>query len=374
MRTLSPFFAALACLAPLGAQNVGLQLTNGVDSYIDVPYAPTLVPRSGITFEAWITYDETTLGPGYRWPTLVRQNSTPGLETFMLRVDAGNVNNRNLLWMVRTTNGTRSVIWPFAPTQLANWTHVAGTYDGTNVRLLVNGAEVMSTAATGAIVDAGNTLRLGNGDLSSPGIEQWNGQIDEVRLWPFARTAAEITSTMNYELVAIPGEASNWNLNGNPLDGSGSNHGQLINAPNFAANTLNLQVSALNAANFGSATTGCNGLPRAVQSSLARVNNAAFAVGAIRTTATGSGILWLGTLALTTPINFLGVNFWIDPTAPNVQVSVPGGPLGYARIPLPIPNNRFLANRQLVLQTIWTQPGCAVPLFASDGLAFIIVP
>lgn len=213
--------AALALALPIAAQNVGLKLTNGIDAYLDAPYDPSIVPRSGITVEAWITYDESTLGTGYRWPTIVRQNPAAGSEVYMLRVDAGNVNNRNLKWAVLTANGRYQIIWPFASGQFIPWTHLAATYDGTALRLFVNGVEVASTPANGgAIANTGNALRIGNGDLSAPGAEEWNGEIDEVRLWPFARTAAEIQSTMNYELALVPGEVSTWNLNGTGADSS----------------------------------------------------------------------------------------------------------------------------------------------------------
>jgi hypothetical protein len=369
--TLAVTFAALSVLP---AQNTGLNLTNGVDAYVDVPYAPTVVPRSGITFEAWITYNDATLGSGWRWPTVVRQNSTPGAETFMLRVNAGQTNTRTLLWMVRTTSGIRQAQWNFTAGQLTTWTHVAGTYDGVEVRLYINGAQVVSVPGTGAITDTGGSLRIGNGDLSAAGIEEWNGEIDEVRLWPFARTAGEIAATMNLELSAAPGEVSTWNLNNNANDSSGSNNGQLISNPTFGPNTLNLTAASVGGANFGTASTGCSGLPRAVQSTLARIGSTDFAVGAIRSTATGSGLFWLSTASLSMPINIFGINLWINPAAPGVQVAVPGGPLGYARIPLPIPNNAFLANRTLMIQTIWAEVTCATPLFASDGLAFVIVP
>jgi len=374
MRSSCLLLALPALCSPLAAQNFGLRLTNGVDAYVDVPYAATLVPRSGITLEAWVTYDDTTIGSGYRWPTVVRQNSTPGAETYMLRVNAANNNSLVLGFMVRTASGPRTVSWGFTSGQLNTWTHLAGTYDGSLLRLFVNGTEVASAASTGAIVDTGNSFRIGNGDLTTVGIEEWNGEIDEVRLWPFARTAGEIASTMNLELTSAPGEVSTWNLNNSGQDSSGSNHGMLVNSPTFAANTLTLTTSTLGAMNFGTATAGCSGQPRAVQSSVARVGSQVFAVGAIRSTSSGSGILWLATRNLGSPIRVFGVDLWIDPTAPGVQVPVPGGLLGYARIALPIPNSASLARRQLAFQTIWAEATCATPLFASDGGAFLIAP
>ncbi len=366
--------ATLALTLPIPAQNMGLRLSNGVDAYLDVPHDPSIVPRSGITIEAWVTYDETTLGTGYRWPTIVRQNPNPGSEVYMLRVNAGNARSNSLGWSVLTAGGRYSTSWTFAAGQFLAWTHIAATYDGSAVRLFVNGTQVASTNAPGgAIVNTVTPLRIGNGDLSAPGIEEWNGDIDEVRLWPFARTAAEIQATMNYELALVPGEVSTWNLNGSGADSSWTNAAAPVNAPLFAANSLTITpLGTFGATAFGTATAGCQGTPRMVMGTFGKVGSQAFALGTIRSTSTGSGVFWLGTRNLNSPVNILGVDLWVDPSQPNVLTPIPGGPLGFSRIPLPIPNIRFLSTQSFVVQTVWAEPGCSVPLFSSNPLQFNI--
>jgi hypothetical protein len=361
-------------LAPLAAQNVGLTLVNNnTNDYLDAPYSPTVVPRTGITVEAWVIYDDTTLPAGFRWPTIVRQNATPGQESYFLRVQAGNTNARVLSFAVRTPGGNRSANWTFAPGQLNVWTHVAATYDGANVALFINGVQVATAVGTGAIVDTGGVFRIGCGDLTGS-IENWNGQLDEVRLWPFARTAGEITATMNMELVSVPGEVSSWNLNNSGIDTSGTNTAIAVNSPVFANNTLNLQTVSFPAINYGNATAGCQGLPRIAATTAPRVGGADFALASLRCTTTGAGVFWLGTAALNPPINVLGVDLLINPASPNVQLSIPGGTLNFTRVPLPIPAVNALRNIQLVSQMIWAEPGCATPLFATDGIQFGILP
>ena len=46
--------ASLLLTCSLAAQGTGLVLQNGVDAHFDVPYSPILLPRSGITIEAWV--------------------------------------------------------------------------------------------------------------------------------------------------------------------------------------------------------------------------------------------------------------------------------------------------------------------------------
>lgn len=81
------------------------------------------------------------------------------------------------------------------------WYHVAGTYDGTTMRLYVNGVlEGTSTAQSGAIDYLDSWLVIGkymddNEDYTM------DGQIDEVRIWNVARSEAEIRDMMCEKLT-----------------------------------------------------------------------------------------------------------------------------------------------------------------------------
>ena len=94
---------------------------------------------------------------------------------------------------VEATNG------PAVP--LGVWTHLAVTYDGTTLRLYVNGVLRSSTAASGGIAASTAPLRIGgNTVFSVPGTEYFAGLIDEVRIYNRALSAAEITADMNTPL------------------------------------------------------------------------------------------------------------------------------------------------------------------------------
>ena len=65
------------------------------------------------------------------------------------------------------------------------------------MNLYLNGNLMASTPATGVIQDTtSGTFRIGKGDDANGIGEVWNGTIDEVRVWPYGRTQAEIRSTM----------------------------------------------------------------------------------------------------------------------------------------------------------------------------------
>jgi len=56
--------AATLLSATITAQNTGITLTATADGYVGVPYSAQVVPQSGITVEAWITYDDAAGGTG----------------------------------------------------------------------------------------------------------------------------------------------------------------------------------------------------------------------------------------------------------------------------------------------------------------------
>jgi hypothetical protein len=371
-------FTSLAFLAsPLAAQNVGLQLQNGVDQFVDVAYTPAILPPSGITLEAWATYDDTTLIPGWVWPTIARQNVGAGLESYFLRIAAGNTNSRVVVFNVHNQNGTvGSASWAFASGQLLPWTHYAGTFDGQTVRLFINGQEVGSAPLTGRVRDQGGVLRIGKGDDAVVGGETWNGQIDEVRLWPYARTAAEIQATMNQELMAVPGGVSTWNFNNDFRDSSGGLHGTVSGGVGFANNPLALQTLPVSGGfPFGSSPPTCNAaVLRSSITTRPHVGTSAFAIATTRAAANAQGGLLITFAALPAAFPFLGIDLWVNPSASGFLVSVGAGATGYARLGLPIPSTPSIAGGTLYSQFVFVDACGPSGLVASDALRVVLLP
>jgi Concanavalin A-like lectin/glucanases superfamily len=76
---------------------------------------------------------------------------------------------------------------------LNTWTHLAVTYDGSTLRLYVNGTQVSSKAVTGAMPAGTQPLRIGGNAIWG---EYFAGLIDEVRIYNRALSSAEIGSDM----------------------------------------------------------------------------------------------------------------------------------------------------------------------------------
>src|SRR5262249_21991041 len=75
----------------------------------------------------------------------------------------------------------------------STWTHLAVTYDGSNVRLYVNGNLTSTTPATGSITTSTNPLQIGSDSIYG---QSFNGLIDEVRVYNAALTASQIQTDM----------------------------------------------------------------------------------------------------------------------------------------------------------------------------------
>jgi hypothetical protein len=120
---------------------------------------------------------------------------------------------------------------------LNTWTHVAGTYDGANLRIYVNGILRGSAPQTGTVFQPAQPFYIGRLDGAGIRTQPCIGSLDEVRLWSQARSAAQIAADMG--ATNVPPQATllgSWSFNENAgfaaQDSSGNgNTGSLTNPP-----------------------------------------------------------------------------------------------------------------------------------------------
>lgn len=110
----------------------------------------------------------------------------------------------NVLWAnaIRVEVGGNGVSGTI-PVNDGNWHHVAAVYDpssGTPVKLYVDGAlDVSGNFTVTMNTGAGNNVIIGR---RTDNVNNFNGAIDEYRIWNVAKTQAEIQASMNNELCA----------------------------------------------------------------------------------------------------------------------------------------------------------------------------
>ena len=74
------------------------------------------------------------------------------------------------------------------------WYHVAGTYDGSEIKLYVNGNLDSQISASGSLIEYEEPFYLGAGNQD---LEFLNGNIEEASVWSKSLTQEEIQNYMN---------------------------------------------------------------------------------------------------------------------------------------------------------------------------------
>ena len=156
---------------------------NGNNSVVRVPSSASLNLTTAMTLSAWIR--PASSQPG--WRTILQRQA----DAYFLT--AGSDSPRRPAGGGTLGGGVHYLIGPTA-NPVSIWTYLAVTYDGSTLRLYVNGTQVGSRAATGAIQTTTNPLWIGG---NQPYGEFFRGLIDEVRVYNRALSQADIQTDMN---------------------------------------------------------------------------------------------------------------------------------------------------------------------------------
>jgi PKD repeat protein len=156
---------------------------NGTSSWVTVSDSPSLDLTTGMTLEAWV-YPEGSIG-GWR---NIMMKEQPGSDVYYIETVDGNMVGDVFV------SGSTHHIYSDNAIPLNTWTHLAATYDGTNLRIYINGSQATTyQRVAGAIQTSGSPLRIGGNAIWG---EYFQGLIDEVRVYNKALTAAQIQSDM----------------------------------------------------------------------------------------------------------------------------------------------------------------------------------
>jgi hypothetical protein len=175
-------------VAGLSGYGRALELTGTQHQYVDVPRSPVL-DVDKYTLSAWVRYtgiqNDQTLD---RWEVLekagaywinVRTNGRVRVGGFYGGCSGPNV------WQYLDSTVTLPV---------ARWRHVASTYDGTWLRVYVDGRAVGAKRVTGRTCASGEPLAVGAKNNPTKGLLEafWDGRLDDVRVYARALSATEV--------------------------------------------------------------------------------------------------------------------------------------------------------------------------------------
>jgi hypothetical protein len=196
---------------------------DGVDDYISCGLQNT----AAFTIEAWINPSRVDVDQAI--VSTLNEGVLTGCE---LHIGA----TGKPVLTIRNSGAWLDVVSPTAVSS-NTWCHLAATFNGSNVVLYVNGVQVVSQAASSF---SPGTSQLVIGRRSS-GLLNFNGKIDEVRVWSTAQTAANLTANMNIVLLGSEsGLISYYKFNQGVASGTNTGLNSLVDATsNNKTGTLN---------------------------------------------------------------------------------------------------------------------------------------
>ena len=158
-------------------------MLNGTNSLITVPDSASLRLTSAMTLEAWVKPSVVSAA----WTDVIYK----GDDNYYLE-SATPSSSRPAIGALY--GSTHVETFGTAALTVNVWAHLAATYDGTTIRLYVNGTQVATTARTGNITTSTNPLQIGGDSLYG---QFFAGAVDDVRIYNRALTGVEVQTDMN---------------------------------------------------------------------------------------------------------------------------------------------------------------------------------
>jgi hypothetical protein len=167
-----------------GSERLGLRL--GMPASIDESDEPNVTPWTVIpedygdfligVFDEWVKND---IGADGTTNDIVSYWDYPSSRSWVLTHHRNNQYFFEIAGKGNIAGGTVNT----------NWNHVAAAYDGTRMRLYVNGNEVNSRSASGSLPGSSADFIIGS---QADGSNFFDGTIDEVAVWDRALSPTEI--------------------------------------------------------------------------------------------------------------------------------------------------------------------------------------
>jgi hypothetical protein len=189
-----------------GKYGDALKFSGAANSLVTINDTPTLDLTNGMTLEAWV--DPTSMSASSNgWSAAVAKEHRNSSNPVSYALYAANGSHSPPTAHILVTNGDKGTQGgsQLSPNQ---WAYLTATYNGGTLRLYVNGTQVSSRNISGNIMETGDPLRIG-GDLAG---QMFAGLIDNVRIYNYARTQAQILTDMTTPVTAYPDELNNLNV------------------------------------------------------------------------------------------------------------------------------------------------------------------
>lgn len=191
MKKIITTFCVVAGMMTLSHAQTALDFDGG-DDVVDIGTALSteLAGETNLTVEAWVNPSSTN---GFAVVIGNYNNPTQTSEMqFLIRRDDDQFN-----FFISDGTSFHNVLSGAGTVTVGEWQHVAGTWDGSELKIYIDGTEMnANTNAPGPLQSTGNSVGIGNNGMN----ESFQGQIDNVRIWNTTRSATNISDFMDCEV------------------------------------------------------------------------------------------------------------------------------------------------------------------------------
>jgi hypothetical protein len=172
---------------------------NGSNNYINCGNAAIFNVTGQVTLAAWVypataatVSHEGYITKGDTTYTLKEANTLGNVE---MNIYSGGWHTATMTGRTAANNNT--------------WYHLAGTFDGSNIKLYLNGTVAATTAWAGPIATNTDSVNIGRDSNGGGGRRYFNGRIDDARIYNRALTDVEVAALLVNNRASNPTPASN---------------------------------------------------------------------------------------------------------------------------------------------------------------------
>lgn len=165
---------------------------DGVDDYVDGGNLD--VSGTGITLACWIKADDFGIADAR---LISKATGVAADDHFWMLSTISSGGDMRIRFRVRAGGSTGTLVASAGNLSAGVWYHVAGVYDGSTMRIYVDGVDVGSTSKNGTLaVDRSVAVAVGD-QPPGAGDRNFDGCIDEVRIYTRALSAMEVDQLAN---------------------------------------------------------------------------------------------------------------------------------------------------------------------------------
>jgi hypothetical protein len=212
-----------------GVDFVGTGSTSfdGSNDYISVASDSTLNINSNLTVSAWINPNDWDVNDASYSVVVDKDTDESGSSNFMFKSNSAGGSTGQLEFSVYELS-TNTYVRSSGNISNGSWQHIVGTYDGSSLKVYINGILDGTATATGTPSTGNYLLYIGRRSNNASRI--FDGSIKNVAIWNRALTATEIQNVMYKTYAEVSGRLSNglvswWALDVDYTDYHGDNDG-----------------------------------------------------------------------------------------------------------------------------------------------------